>query len=231
MDTKLEGNPVPLPRDLILAACLWIAGAWTYAIGLGSPVNPVAASYSDALVMMCLLAMFGITLGWPLLRMCGTRFTRPFTQTWLDMIVLTCAIQVTIWPLRLLSTWSVSQTILISCALVAWMFIAGAFVLVGASSRRGSTRSLVMLCLMILITVGSLVTTDGAIPWWSPLDSIVQSTKPDTSTIATENMWAGAGPLVSTMVAAAGFWLVASGALLMHLDSGVQVVKRVESTS
>jgi hypothetical protein len=226
-ESRLE---VPLPRDLIVLACIWIAGSWIMSIGLRSPVHPVAASYTDALLMMCILTMSGITIGWPLYRTSCTRFSRPYLQTGLDMLVLLCAIQVTVWPLRLLSTWSISHTAVIVSVLTIWILVSGAFVFLGASSARASVRTTAMLLAILLVAVGVVLPWGSGFPWWSSIDSAMAAVDLDSVRVSGDPVWTGMGGVVSTAIAAVGLWIIVLGARIAGNPSGKGESERVEST-
>ena len=230
MTRKLQESrhEIPLPRDMIVIACIWIAGSWIVSIGLRPPVHPVAASYTDALLMMSVLAMSGITIGWPLYRLSCTRFTRPCLQTILDMLVIICAIQVTVWPLRLLSSWSIPETAVVASVLSIWILVSGAFVFLGASSPRASVRTTVMLVMMLLVAIGMVVPSEGGFPWWSPIGSAMSVIRFDSSSMSADPIGKGIEGVMSTAVAGIGLWIIVLGARIAGKTSGKRRSERVD---
>ena len=221
--------PIPLPRDLIVLSCIWIAASWIVSIGLSSPAHPVAASYVDALLMMCTLTACGVTIAWPLLRLSFGTFIRPYAQTVLDMVVLICAIQVVVWPLRLLSTWPIQQTAIIAGLLTAWVLLTGGFVLFGLSSNRGSVRTTTMMALMVVVAIGALIPTTTEIPWWNPISGISAALQSRTYSTDGTPFWNGASAVFTTLIASLGLWIAVSGARIAGYPSSAPESERVNS--
>ena len=231
-DSNKEECPsgIPLPRGLILLTCLWIAGSWVENIGLRTPIQPVAEDYSYGLRMLCASMVIGIVLAWPMLRLCVANFMKPVRQTLLDLAVVISGILITIWPLRLLSSWSVEQTILISGLMVNWAILSGAIVCYGTSTRSGIVRALLILVLFGVIGIGTLLPDPEDVAWWRPLDLILQVSLPDHAAPQGHELQLGGILLGQSLVAAAGTWLLALGARGCQLRSGRPQTKRVPST-
>lgn len=203
-----EPSPnIPLPRGLIVLCCLWVATSWVMLFGLHPPVQAVASSYSNSVTMMGISAILGITIGWPLLRTSGKGFEAPIRQTLLDMLVLACAVQVTIWPLRLISTWSTVQTLLITCQLTSWVIVYGALVYFGAGSRNGWTRTMVMFIALLVVTLSLLLPASGNAPWWSPIE-MLRELADSPQGAPTQNGMVGAA---ATATAGLGLWILLGG--------------------
>jgi hypothetical protein len=203
-----ETSPgVPLPRGLIVLSCLWIAISWVMLFGLHPPIQAVAVSYTNSVRMMGISTMLGITIGWPLLRTSGRVFQAPLRQTLLDMVVLACAVQVTIWPLRLISIWSTTQTLFITCQLTSWIILYGALVHYGAGSRNGWIRSMVMFIAVSVVILGLLLAAPGDAAWWSPLEMLRELTDSPQGAPTNHALVAAA----ATTTAGLGLWILRGG--------------------
>ena len=210
----------PLPRGLIVLSCLWIGGSWLENIGINTPIQPIAEDYSYGLQMLCSSLLIGITLGWPLMRLATSHFTRPVRQTLLDMSVVGSGILVTIWPLRLLSSWSVEQTILITGVLISWTLVVGGLICLGSSSDRSAVRSTLILGLFCFIGIGAMLPKPETLSWWRPVDVILEITLPRNTDILEPGPYEAVRALTQTVVAAAGIWLIVIGRNRLRSCSG-----------
>ena len=202
-------NRIPLPRGLIILACLWIAGSWLENIGVNTPIQPIADDYSYGLKMLCSSLLIGITLGWPLMRLATSRFIKPIRQTLLDMTVVVAGILVTIWPLRLLSSWSVEQTVFITAVMMCWTIIAGGLICLGTSSDRSGVRSALILVLFCFIGIGAMLPQPNELHWWRPIDVILEITLSKNTHVVDLHPTGAIRILAQTLIAAAGIWLMA----------------------
>lgn len=146
--------PLLLPRGLIFLASIWLIASWIMALGLRTPVQPSSASYTPGVRMMLLCVTLGLMIGWPLLRLSQTRPWRPLAQTWLDLLVLLGLVQVVIWPLRLVTTWTPWRTAAIDATIAAWLVLAGAIVAAAVSTDRAGPRTLAMLACLAMCLLG-----------------------------------------------------------------------------
>jgi hypothetical protein len=145
--------PLLLPRGLIFLASLWLIGSWIVAIGIRAPVQPSSATYTPNVRLMLICVTAGLMLGWPLLRLSQDRPPYPLRQTWLDLIVLLGLVQVVIWPLRLVTSWTPQRTAAIDATLAGWVLLAGAVIAAAITTDRRGPRTLAMtacvgMCLM-----------------------------------------------------------------------------------
>lgn len=138
----IPSPPILLPRGLILLACGWLIGSWLLSIGVRPPVEPSSASYTPSVRLMLVYIGIGLMIGWPLLRLSQTAIQRPIVQTVLDLTVLLSLIQVVIWPLRLVTPWTLGRTAALDATLVGWTILAGAVVASAVGSRRTGVRNL-----------------------------------------------------------------------------------------
>ena len=155
--------PIVLPRALIFLASIWLIGSWLLAIGLLPPVQPSSSSYAHGLRMMLLCLTTGVMIGWPLLRLSQDATAAPMRQTLLDLLVLASMIQVIVWPLRLVTTWSVLRTAAIDATLVGWSTLAGAAVASAIGTRRRGPRNLAMVGCLAMCLLGPALAYVGAL--------------------------------------------------------------------
>ncbi len=146
--------PLVLPRGLIFLASLWLIGSWVVAIGLRTPVQPSAASYEPSVRLMVICLAMGLTIGWPMLRLSQTPSAFPIRQALLDLIVLLALVQVVLWPLRLVTTWSPPRTAALDATLAGWALVCGAILAATLGSHRRGLRNLAMAACMGLCLLG-----------------------------------------------------------------------------
>ena len=192
--------------------------------GVRPPVQAVSASYIESVTMTVTSTVLGIMIGWPLMRTTGRRFTAPFRQTMLDMIVLVCAVQVIIWPLRLVSTWTSMQAFLLSMELIALVILTGAVVHLGATATGPMIRTTGMVVMMVIVLAGLLLHDGDQAPWWSPVDTArSMSRTPQGAPLDTSIR-----SVVMTGISGSGLWLVSLGIVGMLGKSGTPDSKPVD---
>ncbi|MBT8485648.1 MAG: hypothetical protein HKO59_04925 [Phycisphaerales bacterium] len=153
--------PLVLPRALIFLASLWLIGSWLIAIGPMHPVHPSSASYEHGLRIMLLSLTTGVMIGWPLLRLSQTSSSAPIRQTILDVVVMLAMLQVVLWPLRLLTTWSLSRTAAIDASLTGWLLLAAAIVAAATGTPRPGPRALAMGACVGMCLLGPMLACIG----------------------------------------------------------------------
>jgi hypothetical protein len=136
--------PLLLPRGLIFLASIWLIGSWIIAIGVRAPVQPSSASYTPGVRLMLICVTTGLMVGWPLLRLSQHAAVYPLRQTLLDLVVLLGLVQVVIWPLRLVTSWTPMRTAAIDATLGGWVLLAGAVVASAIGTSRCGPRLLAM---------------------------------------------------------------------------------------
>ena len=147
-------HPIILPRALIFVASIWLIGSWMITIGFVPPVHPSSASYEPGVQQMLISLAIGLMVGWPLLRLSQAAHGASRRQTVLDLVVLTSMIQVVLWPLRLVTRWSLERTAAIDATLVGWMLVAGAIVAAATATANRGVRALAMIACLGLCLVG-----------------------------------------------------------------------------
>jgi hypothetical protein len=143
-----------MPRGLIFIASLWLIASWLLAIGVRTPVQPSSASYTPGIQLMLQCIAIGLFVGWPLLRLSQRATALPIRQTLLDLVVLLTLCQVVLWPLRLVTPWTVGRTAAIDAALSGWLLLAGAVVAAAVGAERNGPRSLAMLACIAMLLLG-----------------------------------------------------------------------------
>ncbi|MHC4909326.1 MAG: hypothetical protein ACYTF9_06365 [Planctomycetota bacterium] len=145
-----------LPRGLIFIASIWLIGCWLLTIGVETPIQPVSASYTPAVRLMLLCVCVGLLIGWPLLRLSQRWTPHPIAATALDLLVLLSLVQVVLWPLRLVTPWSIARTAAIDATVSSWLLIVGAIVAAAIGRRSSGVRQLAMLACVVLCLAGPL---------------------------------------------------------------------------
>lgn len=146
--------PLLLPRGLIFFASLWLIASWIIALGWQTPVQPSSASYTPGVRLMLLCVTIGLMIGWPLLRLSQTRPWHVIAQTWLDLLVLLGLLQVVIWPLRLVTTWTTWRTAALDATIGGWLLLAGAVVASAIATDLRGPRVLAMLACLAMCLAG-----------------------------------------------------------------------------
>lgn len=224
--------PYVLPRLLILLGALWLIGSWMLSLGLRPPVHQSSASYEPGVRLMLLTLALGLIIGWPLVRLSQARIDAPRRQVVLDMIVIVSMLQVVIWPIRLVTTWSVTRTAVLDGTLTGWIMIVGAVLAVTIGSPRGGPRILGMLaCIAIALAaptirvLASIADADvGKLAYLSPFTAIVELTDSGSAPISPRH-WR---ETIALVAAAGGAWmavLVAARIVPRHHRDGAQTAE------
>lgn len=222
---------IELPRGLILAASLWLVASWIVAMGLRTPLQPSSASYTPGVRMMLVCVTLGITIAWPVLRLSQSTPRFPMRQVLLDLLVLLALVQIVLWPLRLVTTWSPARTLAADATIAGWATLAAAFVAAGIVSTRPGPRVLSMVACLSLVLLGPFLAWIGVMAgtdWTrlvelSPLMAI--GTLTQASTPPASRSWSDIGLLL----AAAGLaWMgLAIWSTLRQRSTGQEPVEPV----
>jgi hypothetical protein len=110
---ELVDSPRPLfvPRGLVVLSALWIFIAWVTLFGFSPPVQAQSSSYGPSIQLLFATIGVGIAIAWPMLRLAGRASSVPLTQSIFDGLAILVLLQVVLWPLRLVTAWSLSRTI------------------------------------------------------------------------------------------------------------------------
>lgn len=187
-------------------------------MGPRGALEAVSDDHAEGLRLFSVTLMIGITLAWPMARLLLGRFTAPIRQTALDCMVLICGVEVTLWPLRLLSEWSVDRTLSITNILAGWILLMGAFIALGAGSRSWTPRILILLVAMIMTLCTPLLTTGEELHWWSPIDITLGVSTIDPERLFGMSPWPGRTAVAQLVLVASGAWIIVFGARILTRD-------------
>ena len=165
--------------------------------------------------MFSVTLMLGITIAWPMSRLLLVRFNAPIRQSLLDCIVLICSVEVTLWPLRLLSEWSVDRTLSITNVLAGWILLMGAFVALGAGARGWPWRILIVLGATALTVCSPLLTDGDQLLWWNPVDLTLGVSTIDPNRLFGMSPWPGRTAVVQLLLPVIGAWTFVLGARVL----------------
>ncbi|MFM7260021.1 MAG: hypothetical protein ACKO3W_05395 [bacterium] len=164
-----------VPRALVVLTALWIFAAWVFLFGFHPPVQAQSASYGPSIELLFASIGVGIGIGWPMLRLSGRASDAPLAQSLFDAIAIIVLLQVVLWPLRLVTAWSLDRTVSLVIAASLTTITIGALMSLGSGSRRERTRTITMAFLVALAvgpaifraavgTVGALFASFGVGP-------------------------------------------------------------------
>lgn len=153
-----------VPRALVMLASLWIFCGWITLFGFHPPVQPQAASYGPSIRMLMALCGVGIAVGWPLLRLSGRPSLAPATQAAIDGLSLFVLIQVVIWPLRLVTNWTIARAVAVDACVAASILQTGALLAAtqGSTSSRFRTVAMAAAAALVLLPGALRVIGEGA---------------------------------------------------------------------
>jgi hypothetical protein len=155
-----EKMTITLPRGLIFLASAWLLVSWLIAVGIRPPIHPSSSTYTPAAQVLLASIVLGGLVAWPLLRLSGPARSRPISQSLLDMVSLLVLLQIVLWPLRLVTSWTVSRLILIDLSICAWLTTCSAIIAIGITISS-PFRTSAMLLLIAWILGPLLISTIG----------------------------------------------------------------------
>jgi len=181
--TPAFARPLFIPRGLVMLASAWVFLGWVSIFGLRPPVQPQAASYAAGIQMLMVLVGVGIGIAWPLLRLSGRPSRAPLAQSAMDGIALLVLLQVVVWPLRLVTNWTLPRTVALLAAIAASIFLVAALLAIAMPRRSARTRTAWMI-LFVLASLLPAVTAAGPLSdWlvpWSPAALLSRFSEPST---------------------------------------------------
>jgi hypothetical protein len=145
--TPADRRRFTVPRGLVMLAALWTFASWTILFGLSPPVQAQAASYGPSITLLFTSVGVGLGVGWPLLRLTQQASAAPIRQSLADAAALVFLLQVVVWPLRLVTAWSMDRTLaVVAVFAIAASTIGAALAIAGrASSGRGRAAAMLVL--------------------------------------------------------------------------------------
>ncbi len=146
-----SARPLFIPRALVMLSSLWVFLCWILLFGFRPPVQPQAASYGPSIQMLFLLIGVGIAIGWPLLRLSARPSSAPFAQAAIDGISIFVLMQVVVWPLRLVTSWTLARAVAIDAAMAAAIMLSAALLASTQSSPSPRRRTWAMVIAVALV--------------------------------------------------------------------------------
>lgn len=142
-----------IPRGLVLLSSLWVFASWVTLFGLKPPVQPQAASYGPSIQVLFALTGVGIAVAWPLLRLSARPSAMPAGQAAIDAISVFVLLQVVIWPLRLVTNWTLARAIAVDTAIACAVMVTAALLALtqGSASRRARTLAMALAVGLVLL--------------------------------------------------------------------------------
>ncbi len=159
-------QPLTVPRGLVVLAALWIFLSWVILFGIRPPVQPQSASYGPTLEILFVSIGVGVAIGWPLLRLSARPSRAPILQAVLDGVALVVLVQVVVWPLRLVTSWTLTRTLCVIGALAAAVALTAAILgaVQGARSQRRRTAGMALAAAAALLPFALAVVAE----WFAP---------------------------------------------------------------
>jgi hypothetical protein len=144
------GRALFAPRGLVMLAAAWIFCSWISIFGFRPPAQPQAASYSPSVHLLFIMLAVGVSIAWPLLRLSGRPSRSPMLQACFDGLALFVLLQVVIWPLRLVTNWTLARAIAVDASLAASVLTTAAVVAAvhGRASPRARTAAMAVAVLL-----------------------------------------------------------------------------------
>lgn len=132
--------------------------------GVGGWVSAESFRLSARTALM--LVMVGISLLWPMTRLCQARPDKPVSSTIKDGLILALPAQAIVWPQLWLSRWPLEVVAALSASLLVWTGAIGAILSItwGLLRGPGPGRILAFATCVTLVLVGAAVAlTDGTL--------------------------------------------------------------------
>jgi hypothetical protein len=202
-----------------MIAAIWVFLSWVLLFGLRPPIQPQAASYGPTLELLFVSIGVGVAIGWPLLRLSARPSRAPIGQALFDAMAIMLLMQVVIWPLRLVSNWTIPRMWLILASLGAAIALTGALLSAsqGSTNRATRTRAMALAVAVALAPLGVRLVGESIAPSGSPIFDVSPSSasadadSPQTPTPA----WTG---LVEQLAPLSGPVLLGRASAPMPLD-------------
>jgi len=144
-------RPLFVPRGLVVLASIWIFLSWVSLFGFHPPVQPQAASYAPSIQLLMMLIGIGIAIGWPLLRLSARPSSMPTAQAALDGLSIFVLFQVVVWPLRLVTNWTIARAVAVDASIASAIMLTAAILSITQGSCSPRTRAGGMLAAVVLV--------------------------------------------------------------------------------
>lgn len=104
---------------------------------MGDPVRVTGEGYREGIRMLITVIALGITVLWPMLRLCqATAIAGGPAIVAKDLVILLIPLQAVIWPQALITGWSFPAVAATAIVLVAWALIVGGLLAVALGPGR-----------------------------------------------------------------------------------------------
>lgn len=160
-----------IPRALVMLASVWVFVSWILLFGFKPPVQPQASTYGPSIQMLMALCGVGIAVAWPMLRLSARPSSAPSAQAALDGVSIFMLLQVVVWPLRLVTSWTLARAIAVDGALAASIMLTSAILAMtqGSASRRTRTAAMLVCVLLAMLpgvvaVIANLTTDPSGMP-------------------------------------------------------------------
>lgn len=138
-----------MPRGLVFVASGWIVVSWLIVIGAEPPLQPTTSAYTPAAEMLVMSMAIGAFVAWPLHRLTtAPRYSVP-VRTMLETVALVGMALVVLWPLRLVTTWSIARVAWLDAEILCTLLLIGGLTVRAAG--RGSRRTIAMVLILLWI--------------------------------------------------------------------------------
>lgn len=130
-------------------AVLWMAflllSTLTIFLSFGDPIRVTAEGYREGARMLITVIALGITVLWPMLRLCQVAPVGGGTVMVVkDLVILLVPLQAVLWPQVIITGWTVQAVAAADLLLVSWALIVGAMLALamgpGRRIRRGESK-------------------------------------------------------------------------------------------
>ncbi|MCA9293511.1 MAG: hypothetical protein KDA20_06835 [Phycisphaerales bacterium] len=103
---------------------------------------------------MLTLALVGIMLLWPALRLCQAKPALPTTSALLDLAVVLLPVHAIVWPLSMLTGWPWTVTVGLLLLVTGWgMVAAGVIAITVQQTQRGGVHASRLLAIIVLLVL------------------------------------------------------------------------------
>ena len=201
------------PRVLVLLWAMYLmGGALTTIFAVRSVGAPAAGRYEYGCRAMVVIVVCGLSVLWPMTRLSQMPPERPLRAMLIDLVALLAPVQAVVWPMPLLTTWTLGIAAGLNLMIASWGLLAGVLVAHGSASRSMATRTLLMMGAVFLagaapalaLFIGSA--GSPSMPgWWEMLSPI-------TATLALTEAPGNQTPQMSGLE-----WILAGAPLLVAL--------------
>lgn len=176
-DAQPSTRALFVPRGLVMIAAIWVFLSWVLLFGIRPPIQPQTASYGPTLELLFISIGVGVAIGWPLLRLSARPSRAPIGQALFDGLALILLMQVVIWPLRLVSNWTIPRMWLILASLGAAIALTGALLAAtqGSTNRATRTRAMTLAVVIALAPLGVRLVGEFVSPSGSPIFDVSPS--------------------------------------------------------